>query len=397
MTQALGMAPGLASLVMYIGSTDPAILGAMTSHSPLPTTIGCSWGWTPADPTIDDPYFQRMAAQGQNFFAASGDYSTWKATGKAEAWPADNAYVVSVGGTDLITASAGGAWASETAWIYSGGGISPDQIPILWWQQSSGAITSANMGSTTYRNGPDVSSNANFTFYVCGDQTACTANEYGGTSFSAPMWAGYMALVNEQAGKKGNAGLGFINPSIYSIGTGSAYSADFHDIVSGTSGSYSAIPGYDLVTGWGSPNGTNLVSALATIPTPPNFTISASPASLAIARGQGGSSTIATTVSGGFDAGITLLATGQPSGVTVTFRPASIAPPGTGSSTMTIAVASTTARGTYTITVTGSGGGMTHTATVLWLICRIENGRRGRRGGTDHRCRSGLHRRTDYL
>jgi subtilase family serine protease len=66
MTQAIGMAPGLASLVMYIGSTDTAIISAMTTHSPLPTTIGCSWGWTPADPTTLNPYFQKMAAQGQN-------------------------------------------------------------------------------------------------------------------------------------------------------------------------------------------------------------------------------------------------------------------------------------------------------------------------------------------
>ena len=72
MTQAIGMAPGLASLVMYIGSTDTAIISAMTTHNPLPTTIGCSWGWTPADPTTLDPYFEKMAAQGQTFFAASG-------------------------------------------------------------------------------------------------------------------------------------------------------------------------------------------------------------------------------------------------------------------------------------------------------------------------------------
>ena len=105
MTQALGMAPGLASLVMYIGSTDTAILSAMTTHNPLPTTIGCSWGWTPADPNTLDPYFEKMAAQGQTFFAASGDNSTWSSSN--EAWPADDANVVSVGGTDLITASAG--------------------------------------------------------------------------------------------------------------------------------------------------------------------------------------------------------------------------------------------------------------------------------------------------
>ena len=55
MTQAIGMAPGLSSLVMYIGTTDTAIISAMTSHSPLPTTIGCSRGWTPADLTTLNP------------------------------------------------------------------------------------------------------------------------------------------------------------------------------------------------------------------------------------------------------------------------------------------------------------------------------------------------------
>jgi subtilase family serine protease len=265
MTQALGMAPGLASLVMYIGSTDTAIISAMTTHTPLPTsplpnTISCSWGWTPVDPSTLDPYFKKMAAQGQNFFAASGDSSTW--SGRNEAWPADDANVVSVGGTDLTTTKAAGPWKSETAWSDSGGGISPDQIAIPSWQKLSGVTNSSNKGSTTYRNGPDVSANANFTFYVCADQTTCTANEYGGTSFAAPMWAGYMALVNQQLVADGYSPLGFINPHLYSFGVGSSYDTDFHDITSGKSGSYSAVKGYDLVTGWGSPNGQGLIKAL---------------------------------------------------------------------------------------------------------------------------------------
>ena len=260
MTQALGMAPGLASLVMYIGSSDTAIISAMTTHSPLPTTIGCSWGWTPADPSTLDPYFQKMAAQGQNFFAASGDSSTWSK--RNEAWPADDANVVSVGGTDLTTSSAGGAWKSETAWVDSGGGISPDKIAIPSWQSQAGVINSSNKGSTVNRNGPDVSANANFTFYVCADQTTCSANLYGGTSFAAPMWAGYIALVNQQLVADGFARIGFINPFLYSFGLSSSYSTDFHDITSGKSGSFSAVTGYDLVTGWGSPNGQGLLNAL---------------------------------------------------------------------------------------------------------------------------------------
>jgi kumamolisin len=260
MTQALGMAPGLASLVMYIGSTDTAIISHMTTHSPLPKTIGCSWGWTPADPSTLDPYFKKMAAQGQNFFTASGDNSTWSRSN--EAWPADDANVVSVGGTDLTTTKAAGPWKSETAWSDSGGGISPDKIVIPSWQKLSGVINSSNKGSVTYRNGPDVSANANFTFYVCADQTTCTANEFGGTSFAAPMWAGYMALVNQQLVTDGYSTLGFINPYLYSFGVSASYGTDFHDITSGKSGSYSAVKGYDLVTGWGSPKGQGLINAL---------------------------------------------------------------------------------------------------------------------------------------
>jgi kumamolisin len=367
MTQAIGMAPGLSSLVMYIGSTDTAIISAMTTHSPLPTTIGCSWGWTPADPSTLNPYFQKMSAQGQNFFAASGDSSTWSS--RNEAWPADNAYVVSVGGTDLITASAGGAWKSETAWVDSGGGISPDAIPIPSWQQISGVINSSNKGSTTLRNGPDVSANANFTFYVCADQTTCTANDYGGTSFATPMWAGYIALVNQQLAANGDPTIGFINPTIYAQNVTSSYGADFHDITSGTSGSYSAVTGYDLVTGWGSPNGVGLINALTGGSSPtPNFSISASPSSVSVVQGSNGSSTITTAVSGGFDAAIALTASGQPTGVTVTFNPTSIAAPGSGSSAMSMAVASTTATGTYTITVTGTGGGITQKTTVALTV-----------------------------
>ncbi len=363
MTQAIGMAPGLASLVMYIGSTDTAIISAMTTHSPLPTTIGCSWGWTPADATTLDPYFKKMAAQGQTFFAASGDSSTWSS--RNEAWPADDANVVSVGGTDLVTAGAAGPWGSETAWVDSGGGISPDGIAIPSWQQLSGVINSSNKGSTTLRNGPDVSANANFTFYVCADQTTCTANDYGGTSFATPMWAAYVALANQQLAASSEPPVGFLNPTIYAQNVTSSYSTDFHDITSGTSGSYSAVTGFDLVTGWGSPN-IGLMSALTSVSTTPAFTLSASPTSASVVQGSNGTSTITTVATGGFNSAIALSASGQPSGVTVTFNPTSIT--GSGTSTMTMAVASTTATGTYTITVTGTGGGITHTATVSLTV-----------------------------
>jgi len=365
MTQAIGMAPGLSSLVMYVGSTDSAIFNAMATASPLNAQLSSSWTWSPADPSTDNPYFEEFAAQGQNLFQAAGDSSKWTTSGTAsEIFPADDVYVTSVGGTDLDTSSAAGPWASETAWSDSGGGISPDKYAIPSWQTTAAAGCASC--SKTYRNGPDVSANANFTFYVCADQTTCTANDYGGTSFATPMWAGYLALINQQSVANGNKTLGFINPSLYTIGEGSSYDTDFHDITSGSNG-YSATTAYDLATGWGSPNGSALINALAgSASTTPGYSLSASPASVSIAQGGSGSSTITSTVTGGFDSAVTLSASGQPTGVTVGFSPASIT--GTGTSSLSITVGSSVAAGTYTITVTGTSGSTTETTKVSLTV-----------------------------
>jgi subtilase family serine protease len=364
MTQALGMAPGLSSLVMYVGSTDAAIFNAMATASPLNAQLSSSWTWNPADPTTDDPYFKEFAAQGQNLFQAAGDNKKWTTSGTAsETYPADDVYITSVGGTDLNTSAAAGAWASDTAWADSGGGISPHKYAIPSWQTA--AASKCASCSQTYRNGPDVSANANFTFYVCADQTTCTANDYGGTSFAAPMWAGYLALVNQQAVANGNKTLGFINPSLYTIGAGSSYGTDFHDVTSGSNG-YSATTGYDLATGWGSPNGSDLINALAGTVASSGFSLSASPGSVSIVQGGSGSSTVTSTVSGVFDSAVSLSASGEPTGVMVGFSPSSIT--GTGSSILTFTVASTTATGTYTITVTGTSGSTVESTTVSLTV-----------------------------
>jgi len=361
MTQALGMAPGLSSLVMYVGSTDSAIFNAMATASPLNAQLSSSWTWSPADPNTDNPYFEEFATQGQNLFQAAGDSGAWKAT--SEAYPADDVYLTSVGGTDLETSSAGGSWSSETVWADGGGGISPDKFAIPSWQTA--AASGCSKCSKTYRNGPDVSANANYTFYVCADQTTCTANEYGGTSFAAPMWAGYLALANQQAVADGGHTLGFINPTLYTTGLGSSYGADFHDITSGSNG-YSATTGYDLASGWGSPNGTGLINTLTGTSPGPGFSLSASPTSVSVAQGSSGTSTITSTVTGGFDSAVSLTAAGQPTGVTVVFNPTSIT--GSGTSTMKMTVASSTVTGTYSITVTGTSGSTTETTTVSLTV-----------------------------
>jgi subtilase family serine protease len=256
-TQALGMAPGVTTLYVYVSdNSDTALLSSMSTHSPLPLSLSSSWTWDPADPSTDDPYFEKMAAQGQSFFQASGDGGSY--TGNNALWPSNSAYVIAVGGTDLDTTGAGGAWKSETAWSAGGGGWG-NNVDIPSWQVATAA--GCSKCSQTDRNVPDVSANANYTFYVCADQTACTANEWGGTSFAAPMWAGYLALANQQAKTNGVPAPGFINPTIYPLNLSDS-DVNFHDITSGSNG-FPATQGYDLATGWGSPNGAGLINALA--------------------------------------------------------------------------------------------------------------------------------------
>lgn len=363
-TQALGMAPNLNALNFYVGKAtntfldDKGILNGMATANPLDASLSCSWSWTPTDNTTDDPIFMEMGAQGQNFFVAAGDSGAWPGNGFF--WPQDDPFIVSVGGTDLTTTGPGGAWASETGWIDSGGGISPDNFAIPSWQTAAAAGCSSC--SKTLRNGPDVSANANFTFYVCANGS-CSANLFGGTSFAAPMWAGYLALANQQAVQNGQSPLGFINPELYTIGGGRSYKSNFHDITSGNNG-FSPTPGYDLVTGWGSPNGATLINSLTAGGGSPDFTISANPNTLTITRGSSGQSTITTTVSGGFNSSIALTA----NIAAAKFKPSTIPAPGSGTSTTKITVGSNVKVGTHTLTITGTGGGITHTTTITITV-----------------------------
>ncbi len=113
---------------------------------------------------------------------------------------------------------------------------------------------------------------------------------------------------------------------------------------------------------------TSVIPVTVNTATAPNFTLSASPTSLSVAAGSSGTSTISTTVSGGFNSAVLLSATGLPSGVTAAFSPTSIAAPGSGSSTLTFTAGSTAAAGTSTITINASGGGVSHSTSVSLTI-----------------------------
>ncbi len=261
---AIGMAPGITQVLFYEGSSNTEILNQMAIDNTA-KVLSSSWAWNPADAASDDPIFEEFAAQGQSFVTASGDEGAFNAS--TYAFPGVDPYITVVGGTVLTTTGAGGAWSAETAWPESGGGF-VSGTPIPGWQQLPGVITASNQGSSESRNSPDVAAEADFDNPTVINGSFVTG--YGGTSFAAPRWAGFLALVNQQAVANGRGTVGFINPALYALGTGAAYSSALHDITSGsnrpTTGSgsgFNAVPGYDLVTGWGSPNGAALIDQLA--------------------------------------------------------------------------------------------------------------------------------------
>jgi kumamolisin len=255
MQEAISMAPGLAQLVVYVGHIDVSILNQMAVDD-TSKQLSSSWGWK-ADPQTLDPIFEEFAAQGQSFVDATGDYGYHLLADAV--WPGDDEYVTGVGGTDLTTAGPGGPWLSEVGWHFSGGGPSPDHIAIPAYQVPF--INPNNNGSRKLRNCPDIAGDANTDNFSCYDGGCYTGN--GGTSYAAPLWAGFIALVNQQAAGHGRKPVGFLNPGIYNIGALHAYSHDFHDEREGNNGRYIAMKGFDLVTGFGSPNGQALIDALA--------------------------------------------------------------------------------------------------------------------------------------
>jgi subtilase family serine protease len=260
---AIGMAPGIKQILFYEGSSNTEILNQMATDN-LAKVLSSSWGWNPADAASDDPIFQEFAAQGQSYVSASGDDGAFNSANFY--FPSVDQYVIQVGGTDLTTTGPGGAWVAETGWSHSGGGY-VSGTPIPSWQQLAGVINSSNQGSTSLRNSPDVAAEANLDNPTVVNGSFVTG--YGGTSFAAPRWAGFLALVNQQSVANGKGTVGFINPALYSIGVGTSYSSAFHDIASGSNpasaggNGFNAVRGYDLVTGWGSPAGVGLINQLA--------------------------------------------------------------------------------------------------------------------------------------
>lgn len=200
--------------------------------------------------------YLRLAAIGVNVFVSSGDAgSNPDSTGhgsngplQAE-YPASDSCVVSVGGTTLVLAPNGDVQ-QEIGWADGGGGKS-GFFKRPAWQKNAGI----HSGST--RTVPDVSLTADPTdgaFLVLHGRGL----QIGGTSWSAPVWAGFCALINEARLNAHKPALPFLNPLIYKMSGPHC----FRDITSGSNGAFEAGPGYDLVCGLGVPNVKEMIRSL---------------------------------------------------------------------------------------------------------------------------------------
>jgi uncharacterized repeat protein (TIGR01451 family) len=264
------MAPGLTAIIIYdagSGGIGNDILNRMATDN-LAKQLSASWSF-PCNAATDQ-ILQQFAAQGQSYFNSSGDRGAYPGAISA---PADRPFVTSVGGTTLTTSGTGGPWVSETAWNWNStgagtnatsGGISTVySIPV--WQHGIASMAT-NGGSAAMRNIPDVAMVADGTYVVYDNGSS---GGVGGTSVSSPLWAAFMALINQQAASFIRPAIGFLNPAVYAIGNGPGYSTNFHDVTTGNNTNSSspsrfyATASYDLCTGWGTPNGPSLINTLA--------------------------------------------------------------------------------------------------------------------------------------
>jgi kumamolisin len=265
---AAALAPKSKIAVYFAPNTSKGFLDAITTaiHDGVnkPSVISISWGsaestWTAQAMTQFDQAFQAAASMGVTICIAAGDSGSTDGVGDGKPhvdFPASSPFALGCGGTKL-TAS-GHAIATEVVWnenaTSSAGGGGVSGFFALPSYQATAHVPPVAGGSKTGRGVPDVAGdaypNSGYQVRVDGQNLVI-----GGTSAVAPLWAGLVALMNQKLGKPA----GFLNPLLYGTLAGKGL---FNDIVKGNNGAYSAGPGWDACTGWGSPKGGKLLQAL---------------------------------------------------------------------------------------------------------------------------------------
>ncbi len=255
------IAPGAAIAVYFAPNTDRGFLDAVTTaiHDTVnkPTVISISWGgaevtWTQQAMTAFESAFADAATMGITICVAAGDNgSTDGQTNGTQNvdFPASAPHALACGGTSLVVSAAGTP--TETVWndgvsSATGGGYS-SFFPVPAYQT---ALNFSQKGRGVPDVAGDADPNTGYVVRVDGQDMVI-----GGTSAVAPLWAGLIALLNQQLGKP----VGFLNPLLYGALQGKHVTTD---ITKGNNGAQQAAIGWDACTGWGTPNGVNLLKAL---------------------------------------------------------------------------------------------------------------------------------------
>lgn len=296
----IAMNPAAFKVLVYEDGNDPFDVALVDSLAAMANenraqTISISYGLDEVlqgseQMQAENTVLTQLAAQGQSVLVASGDYGAYGDDPPAYnvSDPASQPLVTAVGGTTLYTV-ANAQYSAESAWNNlvvgagaTGGGIST-QWPIPHWQKFGGkSVAVLNRGSAKFRNVPDVAAVAN---PLTGVSIYSALNggwlQYGGTSASAPIWAGVLSLANSTSKALGFGPIGFASPSIYGLNDPnralSHFFFDFNDVADGSNGDWAdwgttgflAGYNYDNTTGWGS-IGVNFVYDMALIPTSAN-------------------------------------------------------------------------------------------------------------------------------
>ncbi len=279
---AQALAPGLSRILVYEtpnpGTTGQYLDGySRIATDDLAKQVSTSFGEAEdqSDPVLlsgENSIFQEMAAQGQTNFAATGDAGAYDdGVTLSVDDPGSQPYVTGIGGTTLSTDGSGGVYAGESAWGLPFNVDDPNSGTAGTLGVGGGGGFSTVWPAPSYQAGlpfapamrsvPDVAINADpetgYAIYYGGQWVV-----YGGTSAGAPLWSGFMALVNGQRAAAGKAPVGLVNTPIYQIGASPAYTANFHDIITGNNLYYPAEVGYDNASGWGSFHGDTLLNTL---------------------------------------------------------------------------------------------------------------------------------------
>ena len=252
------------------------------------------------------------------------------------------------GTTVAFSPSSVNAGGSSTMTVNVGAGTTPGSYTITVTGTSASATHTTTVVVTVVASDFSISASPN--------SLSVPQGSSGTSTIGTTVLSGAAQTVSfSSSGEPAGVTVGF-SPGSVAAGASSTMTVGVNSLTA--PGDYTLV-----VTGTGSTaTHTTTVGLTVTVAPPSDFSISASPSSLTVAQGENGTSTIGTAVLSGFAQSVSLSASGQPAGTSVSFNPASVT--AGASSTMTVSVGSGTTPGGYTITVTGTGASATHTTTV---------------------------------